>query len=159
MPQFTFVSVSVMTWLSAGTISSHFELGPQLPLLPVAPVHCLSLTSLVIESDRSITSMMSGGIIFALWVLTPQFESSVPVALPPSVPVDPATTMMTGVVPPLPPPPAAPATPPVPAWLPASTVPPEPLGSTFALNPHPAVATAARIHPQRAVDPNMGPPW
>ena len=77
MPQFTFPSVSVMTWLSGGTISPHFELAPQLPLLPVAPVHVLSLTSLVIDSDRSMTSMMSGGIIFALWVLRPQFESSV----------------------------------------------------------------------------------
>ena len=70
MPQFTFPSVSVMTWLRAGTISSHFELAPQLPLLPVPPAHCLSLTSLVIDSDRSMTSMMSGGIIFALWVLS-----------------------------------------------------------------------------------------
>jgi hypothetical protein len=140
-----------MTSFRAGVISCHFELAPQLPLVPVPPAHCLSLTSLVIDSDRSITSMMSGGSILALWVLVPQFASSDPVTLPPPpVPVDPPVTM-TGV-PPVPPLPVVGAPPPLPVCGPASWAPP---GWSLDLNEHPAIARAAIINEERAVDPNI----
>ena len=97
-PQFTTVSVAVMTLESAVVSCDHFELVPQ----PPRPLQGWSLSSLPIDPDLSWTMSTSGGEGMTGLAFTPQVVVPPPPVTSPPPPLRP-TPVMTSVPPPLPP--------------------------------------------------------